>query len=449
MTLSPEEKYEQVCRHVRTTNLLTTIDSLLGWDERTQLPPAAGAYRAEQMTLSGRPDPRSPDRSATGRSGWPSWPIARWPPIPKAIRPSRVRELKREYDKKTKLPKSLVEELARTAVEGQQLWDEARKQDSFATFQPLLERMVELKRQEADAPGLRRVPLRRPAGRSRAGRADVQRHPRARRPAGRAGAAGAGDRRLPAAAGRLAAEASLSDRGPGSSSAVRRRSGSASISSAAGSTSPAIRSAPTSARTIAASPRATTSTSFPSAFFGILHEAGHGMYDQGLRDRALRPAAGALSFRWASTSRSRACGRTWSAAAGPSGTISIRRPSRRSPRRSSDVPLADFHFAINDVRPSLIRVEADEVTYNLHIIIRFELEQALIGGDLAVADLPGAWNEKYQPVPGHRAPQRCPRRAAGHSLERAACSATFPTYSLGNLYAAQFFAQAESRPGRA
>ena len=58
-----------------------------------------------------------------------------------------------------------------------------------------------------------------------------------------------------------------------------------------------------------------------------------------------------------------------------------------------DVPLEDFYFAINDVRPSLIRVEADEATYNLHILLRFEIEQALVRGDLAVADLPQAWND--------------------------------------------------------
>ena len=82
--------------------------------------------------------------------------------------------------------------------------------------------------------------------------------------------------------------------------------------------------------------------------------------------------------------------------------------------------LDDFYFAINDVRPSLIRVEADEATYNLHILIRFELEQALLADDLTVADLPAAWNEKYQRVPGHRAAQRRRRRAAGHPLERRA-----------------------------
>ena len=70
--------------------------------------------------------------------------------------------------------------------------------------------------------------------------------------------------------------------------------------------------------------------------------------------------------------------------------------------------LDDFYFAINDVRPSLIRIEADEATYNLHILVRFELEQALLADDLQVADLPGAWNEKYRAVPGHRAAHRTP-----------------------------------------
>src|SRR5262249_56290502 len=61
-----------------------------------------------------------------------------------------------------------------------------------------------------------------------------------------------------------------------------------------------------------------------------------------------------------------------------------------------DVSLDDFYFAINDVQPSFIRVEADEATYNLHILLRFELEQALVSGDLKPADVPAAWNEKFK-----------------------------------------------------
>src|SRR5690349_8356890 len=136
MTLSAEEKYQQLCQHVRTTSLLTSIDSLLGWDERTQLPPAAGAYRAEQMTyLAGLLHDRQTDpKLGEWLSELAESPLAADPASDSAV---TLRQVKRDYDKKTKLPKTLVEELARAAVEGQQLWDQARKQSDFATFRPL------------------------------------------------------------------------------------------------------------------------------------------------------------------------------------------------------------------------------------------------------------------------------------------------------------------------
>ena len=113
--------------------------------------------------------------------------------------------------------------------------------------------------------------------------------------------------------------------------------------------------------------------------------------------------------------------------------------SSRARRRAR---LDEFHFAVNDVRPSLIRVEADEVTYNLHILIRFELEQGLINDGLKVADLPGAWNEKYRQYLGI-----APPNDADGVLQDIHWSAGlfgyFATYSLGNLYASQFFAQAD------
>ena len=92
------------------------------------------------------------------------------------------------------------------------------------------------------------------------------------------------------------------------------------------------------------------------------------------------------------------------------------------------------------MQPSLIRVDADEVTYNLHILIRFELERAMIEGDLQAADLPAAWSEKYKRYLGIEPPSD-----ADGALQDVHWSAGlfgyFPTYSLGNLYAAQFFAQ--------
>jgi len=107
------------------------------------------------------------------------------------------------------------------------------------------------------------------------------------------------------------------------------------------------------------------------------------------------------------------------------------------PEALRDVTLDDFVFAINGVQPSYIRVEADEATYNMHIILRFELEQALVSGDLKVADVPAAWNEKFE----HSFALKPPSHALG-CLQDIHWSmggiGYFPTYTLGNLYAAQF-----------
>ena len=103
--------------------------------------------------------------------------------------------------------------------------------------------------------------------------------------------------------------------------------------------------------------------------------------------------------------------------------------------------LDDFYFAVNDVRPSFIRVEADEATYNMHIILRFELEQALVSGDLKPADVPAAWNEKFRQYFGLTPPTDRAGLPARHSLELGGIG-YFPTYTLGNLYAAQFMEQA-------
>jgi carboxypeptidase Taq len=111
------------------------------------------------------------------------------------------------------------------------------------------------------------------------------------------------------------------------------------------------------------------------------------------------------------------------------------------PAALRDVGLDQWLFAINDVKPSFIRVEADEATYNLHIILRFELEQALLTGDLLPADLPGAWNEKCRRLLGLTPPDD-----AQGCLQDIHWSfgglGYFPTYTLGNLYAAQFMAAA-------
>jgi carboxypeptidase Taq len=106
------------------------------------------------------------------------------------------------------------------------------------------------------------------------------------------------------------------------------------------------------------------------------------------------------------------------------------------------VSLDEFQRDINRVEPEVIRVDADEVTYNLHIIIRFELERALLDGDLPIADLPGAWSEYYQRYLGV-----APNDDRSGCLQDAHWAdgqiGYFPTYTLGNVYAAQIFNAAE------
>jgi carboxypeptidase Taq len=110
------------------------------------------------------------------------------------------------------------------------------------------------------------------------------------------------------------------------------------------------------------------------------------------------------------------------------------------------VNLDAFVFAINDVRPSLIRVEADEATYNLHILLRFEIEKALLTGDLGVKDLPGAWNEKVKNYLGLTPPDDAKGCLQDVHWSHGAFG-YFPTYTLGNLYAAQFFEKARGDVG--
>src|SRR5262249_44627411 len=138
---------------------------------------------------------------------------------------------------------------------------------------------------------------------------------------------------------------------------------------------------------------------FNEGFFGILHEAGHGLYDQGLDPEHFGTPMGSAVSLGIHESQSR----LWENQVGRSRPFwehFFPRARQVFVGALEDVSLDDFVFAINDVQPSFIRVEADEATYNLHIILRFELEQALIGGDLEAADVPAAWNEKFHQLLG-------------------------------------------------
>ena len=177
------------------------------------------------------------------------------------------------------------------------------------------------------------------------------------------------------------------------------------------------------------------------ALFGTMHEAGHGMYEMGLDKKKHfgMPMGESVSL-GIHESQSR----MWENQVGRSKEfwVYFLPQAKRIFRESLEgVTLDDFYGAINYVTPSYIRVEADEATYNLHILLRFELERALISGDLKPADMPGEWNsrfKKYFDIEVDNDANGCLQDvhwSIGYL-------GYFPTYTLGNLYSAQFFAKA-------
>lgn len=440
---SPAETYELLCQDARETALLASVEALLGWDERTIMPPAAGEYRAEQITyLAGLVHRRQTDpRIGEWLDELSGSPLAA---DPASDTGATIRELRRQYDRKVKLPQLLVEELTRTAVLGQQVWQTARQDSDFAVFAPLLKRTIELKRRQAEALGYAGHPYDAlledyEPGESTAEVARVLADLR---------------RELVP----LVAAIRDSDRVPGEH--ILNRAYPVELQESFGRAAAAqigfdfqrgrldISAHPFCSEMGPYDCRITTRYDpqhFSGSFFGILHEAGHGLYDQGLRtDQYGLPLGRAVSL-GIHESQSR----MWENLVGRSRPFWEHFfPQARQVFVDAlhDVTLDDFYFAINTVRPSLIRVEADEATYNLHILIRFELEQALLDDELEVADLPGAWNDRYQQYLGIT-----PSNDAEGVLQDIHWSAGlvgyFPTYSLGNMHAAQLFAKAEADLG--
>lgn len=177
--------------------------------------------------------------------------------------------------------------------------------------------------------------------------------------------------------------------------------------------------------------------------FGTLHESGHAMYEQGTGPELARtPLA-----RGTSAGIHESQSRLFENLVGRSRGYWQRHFAHLQaafPEALGEVDTEQFYRAINKVQPSFIRVEADELTYNMHIILRFELEQALINGDLAVADLPTAWNDKMQALLGVVPPSDKEGCLQDVHWTRPMFG-YFPTYALGGLYAVQLLDAAQAQ----
>jgi carboxypeptidase Taq len=435
---SAADLFVAACGHARRVATLASIDALLGWDQQTMLPSSAGPHRAEQAAAlaaivhAARTDPAQGERLAALAEG----PFAReGTPEEQAT----IRLLHRDFIKQARLPVRLVEELARTGVEAQEAWARARADSSWPLLAPWLERMFALKREQAACqlpdldpydslmddyePGARWQAIAALFARLREGIVPLV---QACTTASRRPDDGVLRRMCPV---------------PAQQAFVRDVAAQIGFDFERGRLDTTAH--PFCSTLGPDDCRITTRWDehfLPSALFGVLHEAGHGLYEQGLR----RDWFGLPPGEAASLGIHESQSRLWENLVGRSREFwDWCFPLARTafPAALGDATAEQVHEALLVVRPSFIRVEADEVTYNLHVMLRFDLERAVIHGELAIADLPAAWNERFTADFGMRPPDD----AAGVLQDihwSAGLIGYFPTYTLGNMFAAQLMDEA-------
>lgn len=454
--MNPAKAYDFLLRQHHDTACLGSTAALLHWDQRTYIPRKGHAHRAEQVAfLTGlvherRTDPRIGEALAVLEAARSANILANASPnasadaLAKALADPldpmavNLREWRRAYDRAVKLPASLAVALAKTASLAETAWEDMRPRNDWAGFEPHLAELLRLKRAEAEAVGYDEEPY----------DALLDEY----EPGERA-------KRLEPIFAELKTEiVRLLDLIRGGS----RQPDSAILNQPFDldrqkefvmAVLPAIGLDQDSSRVDAAAHpfstmigpgdvRLTTrhdANCLSDGLFGAVHEAGHAMYDLGLPvEHWGQPMSDSVSLGihesqsrlWENlVARSRGFWKHFLPLA-----------ARLFPGlagRSVD----ELYFAVNEARPSLIRTEADQLTYNLHILLRFELELAMMRGQLSVSDLPQAFNDKMRELLG-----LTPADFASGVMQDVHWSAGligyFPTYTLGNLCAAQFFAAA-------
>lgn len=437
-------KYAELCAYGRRGATLKSISSLLGWDQETYMPRGAGDARAEQMALlAGMMHERGTSKqlgdliSACEHEQLNEQQSA------------CVREFRRDYDKRTKLPQTLVEELARTGSRAQDAWKDARKNNDFKAFAPWLTKMVDLSRQKAQAYGY-------PRGGELYDALLDEYEPNA--------TANEVEGVFTPLGEKLSALVKeLTDSGDAPSDAPitihapedRQHALGLHVLRAIGFDLNAgrldITTHPFCEGLAPGDTRLTTRYDekyFPGALYGTMHEAGHGMYEQGLPKGGTHEGPGGQAIASFGTPLAddislgihESQSRMWENMVGRGRPFWswIYREACDQFAELGKFDQEEVYRAVNIVRPSYIRVEADEGTYNLHVMLRFGIERAMIAGDLSINDLPGAWNERFKQLLGLDVPDD-----KNGCLQDVHWSfglfGYFPTYTLGNLYAAQFW----------
>lgn len=420
--------------------LVSHIESILSWDMETFMPPKAVDERAEQLALlEGLAHEKlaNPEigRLLDGLGSTLANPMGLESLSPEER--SYLRALRRAYDIATKLPAELVTDLARATALAQAAWVEARTANDFAAFAPHLEKLVDLSRRKAACldpakPAYDVLLDQYEPGSTEKGIAEVF-----------------GDLRgeLVRLLGKISSRPQVDDSFLMRPCAESRQ---AAISEwvmdilgfdkARGRLDTTAH--PFTSTLGSDDVRITTrylEGNFASSVFSTIHESGHALYEMGIEpSQAFRRTK--LSEA-ASMAIHESQSRLWENVVGRSAAFwepHYEKLCELAGPSLDGVAPAAFVRAINKVEPSLIRTEADEVTYGLHVILRFELESQLISGRLAIADVPKAWNAKMKDLLGIVPPDD-----ASGCLQDVHWSCGyfgyFPSYALGNLYAAQLW----------
>jgi len=432
-----EKTINQLKKLDATVTRLGHIAALLEWDQETYMPEGAVGERAMQSALiQGLHHEKIVDDRWESLYSDLGYDGSAAPENLSDADASFLRESYKRWKKQARVPRELVENLARETSLSQAAWASARMANDYSAFAPFLERVIALEKEYAAAI----------AADSDADLYDTlldEYEPGAR--------AGEITEVFDELAGGLQVLLEKIRSGKAPDTGFLEKSYDVAKQDAFGKKIQAWMGYDTSRGRLDLSAHPFTTTLGPddvrvttrydenlvlSGLFSNIHEAGHGLYEQGvganLRNTLLADGTSmgiheSQSRFWENTlGRSRAFWERWY---GDFQSL--------FPENLSGVDVMDFYRSANSVQPSLIRVEADEVTYSFHIIIRFRLERALISGDLKVADLPGAWNDAYRDLLGIS-----PASDADGCLQDVHWSVGlfgyFPTYALGNLYAAQF-----------
>jgi carboxypeptidase Taq len=412
--------------------------ALLHWDQSTYMPPGGAESRGRQLALLSR---LAHDRQADPSIGRLLDSLAPWAEAQGADSDAAalVRVTRRDFDRATRVPSAFVERLSEHTTATYHAWERARPANDFAAVRPMLEKTVELSRELAAyhpgcahpcdplvdlaEDGMTVAAVRTLFAELRVGLVPLIAAIRSRPEADNSCLAGDFPESAQQAFGEKVIRAFGYDYTRGRQDKTAH---------------------PYMTKLGRGDVRITTRYSngyLPDGLFSTLHEAGHAMYEQGIADSL----EGTPLFTGTTAGVHESQSRLWENLVGRS--LPFWRHWYASlqasfPGELDAVDVETFYRAINKVIPSLVRTEADEVTYNLHVMLRFDLEVAMLEGSLAVADLPEAWRARVQGDLGVTPPDDRDGALQDVHWYGGIVGGAFQSYTLGNIMSAQFFAAA-------